>query len=428
MARFTWNARWGAVAAAAVLLTACTMKKQETPSLTGPSELGTSITVGVSPDVLTQDGASQSFVSITARDANGQPFRNVSMRAQVYLQGTAVDFGTLSARSLVTDGNGRASLVYTAPSAPGGVRTSTPIQIGITPAESDFGNATTRFVTIQLVPPGTVGLPPSTLLAEFQIPSPNAGDSAVFAATVTDASGGDATGQVTSFTWSFGDGGSASGRTATHTFSTPGSFPVSLTITDAVGRTATQTHTVTVGAGANPVAQFVASPTAIVVNQAVNFNATLSAATPGHKITDYSWNFGDGALGNGPLVSHTYTVAGSYVVVLKITDDAGRKGTTTQTITVTTDVPLAKFTFTPSAPAATAGSSASVVFDANQSLAVNGRTITSYSWDFGDGSTANGPTVSHSFLAGTTHVVVLKVTDSAGQTATTSQSVTVGVQ
>jgi chitodextrinase len=69
-----------------------------------------------------------------------------------------------------------------------------------------------------------------------------------------------------------------------------------------------------------------------------------------------------------------------------------------------------------------------VVFDANQSLAVNGRTIVSYSWDFGDGSTGNGPTDSHSFLAGTTHVVVLKVTDSAGQTATTSQSVTVGVQ
>jgi PKD repeat protein len=203
---------------------------------------------------------------------------------------------------------------------------------------------------------------------------------------------------------------------------------VSLTVVDASGKISTASDRVTVSAGANPVAQFVASPTAIVVNQAVNFNATLSAATPGHKITDYAWNFGDGALGDGPLVSHTYTVAGSYIVVLKITDDAGRKGTATQTITVTTDLPIPKFTFTPTAPAATAGSSASVVFDANQSLAVNGRTIVSYSWDFGDGSTGNGPTVSHSFLAGTTHVVVLKVTDSAGQTATTSQSVTVGVQ
>ena len=115
MARSIFNLRFGAVVAAAVLAAGCTMKKQEAPSLTGPSELGTSITVGVSPDVLTQDGASQSFVSITARDANGQPLRNVSMQAQVYLQGTAVDFGTLSARSLVTDGNGRASLVYTAP-------------------------------------------------------------------------------------------------------------------------------------------------------------------------------------------------------------------------------------------------------------------------------------------------------------------------
>ena len=404
------------------------MKKQETPSLTGPSELGTSLAITVSPDVLTQDGASQSLVSITARDNNGQPLRNVSMRAQVYLQGSAVDFGTLSARSLVTDGGGHASLVYTAPSAPGGVRTSTQIQIGVTPAESDFGNSTTRFVTIELVPPGTVGLPPSSLLADFVAPAANAGESAVFTAMVTDAAGADASGQVTSYTWTFGDGDSASGRTATHTYSAPGTFPVTLTITDAVGRTATQTHTVTVGAGANPVAQFVSSPTSPVVNQAVNFNATLSTTTLGHKIADFAWNFGDGALGDGALVSHTYTSAGSYIVVLKITDDVGRKATATQTITVTTDVPLAKFTFTPSAPSATSGNSASVVFDANQSLAVSGRTIVTYAWDFGDGSTASGPTVSHSFLAGTTHVVVLKVTDSAGQTATTSQSVTVGVQ
>ena len=44
------------------------------------AELGTAITIAVSPDVVTQDGASQSLIQITARDNNGQPLRNLSLR------------------------------------------------------------------------------------------------------------------------------------------------------------------------------------------------------------------------------------------------------------------------------------------------------------------------------------------------------------
>jgi hypothetical protein len=73
------------VVAALVLtaLSACTLKKQETPSLTGPSELGTSIVLSASPDLLTQDGASQSVITILSRDSNGQPLRNLSVRAEI---------------------------------------------------------------------------------------------------------------------------------------------------------------------------------------------------------------------------------------------------------------------------------------------------------------------------------------------------------
>ena len=440
MARLIVTLRFGAVLALAALAGACTLKKQETPSLTGPSELGTAISVTVSPDVLTEDGASQSVVSIMARDNNGQPLRNLSVREDIQSGGVTTDaLGTLSARNLVTDTSGHASVIFTAPNTPDtrprpGQSALSPIQvqIAITPSGTDFGNSTTRFAMIQLLPQGTVGLPAGSLQVDFQPKSATLGDATVFTAVVKDASGADAASQVTSYAWTFGDdpNNPLSGRSVTHVF-THADQPqvaVSLTVTDTTGRISSTTGAVTVAVGSNPVAQFVASPTAIVVNQAVNFNATLSTAAPGHRITDFSWNFGDGATGSGNLVSHTYTVAGSYIVVLKITDDVGRKATATQTITVTTDVPLAKFTFTPTAPAATAGNSASVVFDANQSQAVNGRTIVTYAWDFGDGSTATGPSVSHSFLAGTTHVVVLRVTDSAGQTATTSQSITVTVQ
>ena len=106
-------------------LSACTLKKQETPSLTGPSELGTSVTINVTPDVLSQDGASQSLVTITVRDQNGQPVRNQSLRAEIFINGLIVDFGTLSARNVVTDANGRATLVYTAPPSAGSVDNGT---------------------------------------------------------------------------------------------------------------------------------------------------------------------------------------------------------------------------------------------------------------------------------------------------------------
>ena len=47
-----------ATVVALVAVSACTMKKQEAPGLSGPSEFGTAITVTVTPDVITQDGAS----------------------------------------------------------------------------------------------------------------------------------------------------------------------------------------------------------------------------------------------------------------------------------------------------------------------------------------------------------------------------------
>ena len=79
----------GLVAGALAVAGACTMKNQEAPPLTGPSELAQSIAISVSPDVLPQDGASQSFITVTARDANSQPIRNLTMRTETRVGGTA---------------------------------------------------------------------------------------------------------------------------------------------------------------------------------------------------------------------------------------------------------------------------------------------------------------------------------------------------
>src|SRR5688572_31149393 len=68
--------------AAAVALSGCTVKKTETPDPTGPSELGLSLQLQVTPDVLVMDGASQSTLTVTTRDSNGAIQPNVDVRVE----------------------------------------------------------------------------------------------------------------------------------------------------------------------------------------------------------------------------------------------------------------------------------------------------------------------------------------------------------
>lgn len=413
--------------AAVLLASACTTKKQEIPALTGPSELSTSINISLSSDVLFQDGASQSLVTITARDHNGQPLRNLPLRVEIAVDGFVTDFGTLSARNVVTDANGRATVTYTAPPAPGvSIDTGTIVQIRVTPLGNDFGNATPRFATIRLTPPGVIGAPPSPFVATFAPPSATVGNAAIFSASVKDAAGNDAVSQVSSFSWNFGDGETATGQVVSHVYDTAGTYSVTLTVTDFLGRVARTSGTVTVGQGQIPVASFLASPTSPNVGQPVNFNATGSTAEPGHSIRTYSWNFGDGTTADtGALTSHTYEQAGTYTVALKVTDDAGRKSTlTTQSITVGAGSPTASFTSSPTAPT----TSTNINFDASPSTAAPGRTIVSYTWSWGDGSpntTTTQRTTTHRFTAAGTYIVRLTVTDDQGRTGTTTSNITV---
>ena len=322
-----------AVAAALTLGSACTMKNQEAPPLSGPSEYATSIAISTAPDVLTQDGASQSLITITARDTNSAPIRNLSMRADITVGGVHADFGSLSARNLVTGSDGRASLVYTAPAAPSvSVDNGTIVDIVITPVGTDYGNTTSRTASIRLVPPGSVA-PPDGLKPNFTFtPSaPVDSQTVLFDASGSTSAAGN---PIVSYSWNFGDGGRGSGVTAGHSYTTAGSYVATLTISDAFGRSAQKSANVVVVAGVNPTAAFTSSPSDPVVNQAVNFNASGTRAAPGHTIKSYEWDFGDGVFGSGITTTHTYGLARSYVVVLTVTDDSGKKGTATGTVAV----------------------------------------------------------------------------------------------
>ncbi len=414
------------VAAALVALSSsCTMKNQEKPDLTGPSELGLSIRVVANPDLLQQDGGSQAVVEVTAYGPDGQRKPNVQMRSEIFVGGVPVDFGTLSARSLWTDKDGGARLIYTAPLAPAGpsVDLGTVVDIAVTPLGYDYANTVTRFATIRLVPTGIV-VPPDGLQPAFTFTpeAPTDHENVFFDASTSVAPGNN---PIAVYTWDFGDGRSGSGRGATHSYDSAGTFVVKLTISDSLNRSASITQVIVVGGGTVPDASFVTSPLTPRVTETVNFNASASRANPGRTIRTYDWDFGDGEqkTTTTPLTTHDYSKTGEYVVTLRVTDDAGRSDATTQSVTIASDNPTAEFTFSPTSPTP----ATTVNFSASGSSVLSGRTITSYFWTFGDGSSGSGLSVSHRFTAplGGTYAVTLVVTDSAGKTSTIQKVVTV---
>jgi PKD repeat protein len=408
------------VAAAA----ACSTKNTTAPPLSGPSELALSITVAATPDTITQDGASQSQVIVVARDPSGKAITNLPVRLEITVGGKIVDYGTLSSKNVVTGGDGRASAVYTAPMAPvPSVDTGTIVTVLATPLGTNYAN-TPRSVDIRLVPPGVI-IPPSDLVAGFTFTPDTPGEleTVIFTAAPCGTLAVNCTsGSVASYSWNFGDGGSATGQTVSHQFQ-PGTFAVTLTIKDAAGRAASTTRTLTVKIGANPSASFVTSPGAPVPGQTVFFNAATSIAVGNRTLVDYQWSFGDGTTGRGVTSSHAFAAAGTYTVMLVVTDDAGRIGTASQSVSVGTtgpSAPVAKFTFSPTTP--TVG--ALTFFSGADSTSSS--SIDDYVWDFGDGvGGVHAINANHVFVTAGSYVVRLTITDSAGRTATTTQTVAV---
>jgi PKD repeat protein len=235
----------------------------------------------------------------------------------------------------------------------------------------------------------------------------------------------DPAGTITDYSWNFGDGTAIqddhASPTASHTYTARGHYTITLTVTNNHGQTATATNNIT--PDNPPTAAFTPSTALTTPGSAITFNAGASTPGSGGTITDYSWNFGDGTAiqddGATATTSHTYTTPGTYTATLTATDDLGVSNSTSQTITVDA-APTPSFTASSTTPAA----GSAVSFDADSSSDSVG-TITSYTWSFGDGSTAAGPAPTHVFAASGTYTVVLTVSNNAGQSATTSRIVTV---
>jgi PKD repeat protein len=315
------------------LAAGCAVDSVSTPAPTGPSEFSTSLGMSVTPDIIRQDGSSTATIALHARDANGLALAGVSVRLDVLIGATVVDFGTLFHRTVTTATDGRAATTYQSPSAPpASAQSDTTVTIRATMIGTNYQNTLPRTAELRLVRPGVIQPPSGAPVPSFFI-SPSTGrenEPLLF-----DASASRDDGQIAGYTWAFGDGAGGTGRTRFHTYELAGTYLVTLTVTDDRGQSASTAPTpITVVAAANPVAAFTFSPTAPLVGTSIVFNAATSTVPTGRTLVGFDWEFGDGNQASGSAPVHTFRAPGTFTVVLTVTDNTGRKAVATRTVTV----------------------------------------------------------------------------------------------
>jgi len=383
-----------------------------------------SVGLAASPATLPATGGT-TLLTASVNDASGNALPGVPVTFAIDTT-VAGGTGSFSATVANTDGNGRATTQFTTNrtttvTATAGVATSTGGGGGTgTPPPTTTSAQTAKvIVNVNTTASITVGTPtPATPIVNQTVTLP------ITYGTSTTAS------PVTSVRVDWGDGAVATitGQPAavSHAFGRAGSYLVVVTGTDALGDTTTTTTSITVSPRPQPTVSITATPANPQPGQAVTLTAAVTQGTTGATTQSVSWDFGDGSPpftlpGNSLSASHIYNNSGIFIVTATVTDSTGATGTSSLPVVVGTGSP-ASFTFTGTIHGQ------STFFDASSSSApTRGATIVDYTYDFGDGHNASGPSPRQSnvYAAAGTYTVTLTITDSAGQKATTTKQVTI---
>jgi PKD repeat protein len=208
------------------------------------------------------------------------------------------------------------------------------------------------------------------------------------------------------YKWNFGDGTNTIGKNVTHTFLSTGNYNVILSAYDSTGP-----NTFAFKGSYN-------MPGSIVVN-GTNLYTSTAQACVGEMVNVYlnpqpnsaTINFGDGtpSVAASGMISHTYTVAGSYYIMASGTASCGSFNITKTLVVNNSAIPTATFGSNLSPTSSVCPGQGISYYPSN-----NG--AKSYSWNFGDGATSTLQNPSHSFANVGKYVVTLSVTNACGQT------------
>ena len=149
-----------------------------------------------------------------------------------------------------------------------------------------------------------------------------------------DGSGSyDPDGDPLTYAWDFGDGSTGTGVNPTHVYTAGGTYTVTLVVNDGkVDSEPSTTSAIITEVNDSPVADAGPDQTALV-DEVVTFDGSGSDDIDGY-ITTYDWDFGDETTGTGMTTAHAYATAGTYTVVLTVTDNGGLTDTDMAIVTV----------------------------------------------------------------------------------------------
>lgn len=206
---------------------------------------------------------------------------------------------------------------------------------------------------------------------------------------------------VSTWDWDFGDGNTSTQQNPLNTYTDPGTYTVTLTVTGPGGSDSEiKTDYITVQY-APPICDFTADVTSGTATLTVNFT-DLSV----DSVDTWDWDFGDGGSSTEQNPSHDFTTPGTYTVTLNVTGPGGSDSETkTDYIVVHVPPPVADFIGFP-----TTGSPPLNVNFTDKSSG----SIDTWSWDFGDGGTSSLPNPVHQYAGAGNYTVSLTVSGPGG--------------
>jgi gliding motility-associated-like protein len=208
-----------------------------------------------------------------------------------------------------------------------------------------------------------------------------------------------------SLLWNFGDGNTSTLTQPSHIYTLPGTYQVSLEVTNSYG--CKTVVTVPIVVNPQPDADFEAS-NACAGNQVqfVNHSSISSGS-----IVAYQWNFGNGQTSTSIHPSTSYTNPGTYTVTLIAISDQGCSDTASMTITIYPN-PVSHFTAMNNI-----GCGPLPVYFTDSSFIQTG-SIVAWQWNFGDGGSDSVQNPVHIYMQSGNYQVSLTVTSNNGCTHT----------
>ena len=235
-------------------------------------------------------------------------------------------------------------------------------------------------------------------VASFSL-NPGAGCSVPHTVFFTDTSSGNPT--ITSWLWDFGDATTSTAQNPVHNYLAVGDFTIALTVTNAEGSDST-TNAITISI---PTADFSGTP--LFGCGPLDATFTDTSTFNNSTASSWFWDFGDGGSSTAQNPNYTYDQPGVYTVNMTVTDVNGCVDTRTRTSFVQVIGPNVNFASNPT--------SGQVPLDVDfTDMTIFGAPITSWTWDFDDGSSSNLQSPSHTYNSEGVYATSLTVTDIDG--------------